>query len=148
MKITIEAATADELSWVEQAVRLCPQAMAEFGGFYGQATTKLHPLLGPARTLWLITTEDDRVGFIDADRHEQPLGVSVTYFVIPRARRQGACTAALRLLAQHYHGTPLVAAIAPGNVASTQTALASGMRRQRINEWNEVVYETVNDPQP
>lgn len=100
-------------------------AMAEFGGFYGHATTRLLPLVGEGREVHLIAAGGDTVGFLDVDPVPSSPGVmGLSYFIAPAHRRRGLATQALRLLSRrHRH---LEVSIDTRNLASLATARAAG----------------------
>lgn len=142
MTVALRTASPADLDWVASAVRTCPVALAEFGGFYGEAPTRLAPLLGDDRVLHVIEEDGERVGFIDLD------GDGLSYFVVAPARHRGVATSALRSLAARRPDRPLIAAVDPANTASLRTAAAAGFRRTGVNTWGEVVLERPPDVAP
>lgn len=139
MAVDLCDATEDDLEWVERAVRRCAVAMAEFGAFYGAATTKLAPLLNPDRALLLIHDDGVRLGFVD-ETHDRAGGyVELSFFVVGHARRQGVATAALGLVSARHPGAALKVCVKPDNPASLATALSAGFVETGANGWGERV---------
>lgn len=123
-------------------VRTDAGGMAEFGGFYGSAVDNLGPLLNDDRRVWLIRSQGDPVGFIDADRDGSRVGLA--YFVIEQQRGQGVTRAAVRQL---LHLQPwgekvtYTVAVSGRNVASIGVARATGFTYVGRNDYDESVWD-------
>ncbi len=140
MDLTLRPATPEDLTWVERAVRRCPQTMAAMGGFYGAAATRMPPLLGPDRELLIVLLGTEPVGFLDLDTdRETSDGTDLTYFVVPGHRRRGVGLAALRALVAGRPDRRFVAAVRPDNLASLALARAAGFTQTGSDEWGDLV---------
>ncbi len=138
MDVELRPATTEDLLWIESAVRSCPVAMAEFGGFYGRATTVLPPLLGEQREVLMICSGEHRVGFVDADHNPEDSTVGLAYFVAPEVRRRGHALAALEKLTTSRPGMTFSVAIGAANAPSLALARRAGFVDAGVNEWGDL----------
>lgn len=115
--------------------------MAEFGGFYGCATTKLLPLVNDRREVLMIMTGAELpVGFVDVDAESDPVdALNVSWFVAPEFRGRGIATQALKLLADTRPGWQLIAAVRPPNIPSLGVARAAGFVEIGRSKWGEII---------
>jgi GNAT superfamily N-acetyltransferase len=138
----VPVADDEQLGVLEHLVSGDQRGAAEFGGFYGRALTRLAPLLGPDRRVWLMEVDGVVVGFLDADNDAGRVGLA--YFVTAAFRGQGVAKRAVAqiLAAGVWPGAALyTATIADGNVASIGVARATGFRLVGKNEDGEGVWE-------
>lgn len=148
--IGLRVADGDDLRWVEEAVRTCPLAMAEFGGFYTEASQRLPLMADGGRELLVITRGATRIGFIDTDADVPPdwcatpgdaVGdvLGLAWFVVPAARGEHVTVTALQLVRQRWSGWGLMAAIDPRNGPSLAVARRAGFVDRGPNAWGERV---------
>lgn len=131
---------------LEHLVSGDPQGAAEFGGFYGQASTRLGPLLGTDRRVWLLEVDGAVAGFVDADNDSGR--VELAYFVIVSQRGRGVAKQAVKrvLTAGVWpEATVYAATIADENVASIGVVRAAGLRPARRTDDRETVWESPTD---
>lgn len=132
----------EQLAVLERLVSEDQAGMAEFGGFYGQASSRLAPLLGPDRRAWLVLCDGSAVGFIDG---ENVAGrVELSYFVAAAFRGRGIARQAVERLiaAEVWPGVVSYAAtVADGNLSSAGVARAAGFREVGRNDYGETVWE-------
>lgn len=137
-----------QLGELAALVRSDADGMAEFGGFYGDAGTRLAPLLGEDRRAWLLRVDGETVGFVDADNVDGVVGLS--YLVAEPFRRRGVASGAIgRLLGMRPWPDAALfsASVDPRNVASREVLRATGFRLVGTNEYGELVWQRV-PPKP
>lgn len=144
-RVKLDLAEVRDASGLEQIaalVREDPDATAEFGGFYGEAPTRLGPLLGESRRVWLLRLDDEATGFLDADNVDGE--VSLAYAVAPRFRRRGIASGAIgRLLGMAPWPDVRVysAAVDPRNVASREVLRAVGFGLTGTNDHGDLIWQ-------
>lgn len=132
----------EQLAILERLVSEDAAGMAEFGGFYGQASLRLAPLLGPDRRAWLVRCGGAVVGFIDGENDAGR--VELSYFVTAAYRGRGiAQQAVARLVAAREWPdvAAYAASVADGNAPSAGVARAAGFREVGRNDYGESVWE-------
>lgn len=113
--------------------------MADMGGFYGVASTRLPILLGDDRELLIVVVDREPVGFLDLDTDQEVSDVTnLTYFIAADRRRPGLGLRALSVLTATYPDRRFVASVRPDNVGSLALAFAAGFIRSSVNQWGDL----------
>lgn len=129
-----------DLETISLLVRDDPDASAVFGAFYGDATARLQPLLGPHRRVWMLRLGHDPVGFLDAELQEDD--VALSYMVVAAHRRSGVARDGVRALIElaPWPGATYSISTDPANEASAGVARAAGFHHVGRNEFGDDVY--------